>query len=82
MKKTSIFLRLVIIAGVFIILGTAGASDLERLNLSEIFPYMLLGVSLIMFGRFGLMLVKARQTSIRRKIRRSKAITVNRTKIA
>ena len=82
MKKTIILLRLIISAGILIIFGTAGASDLERIGLSEIFSQLILGGSLIMFGRFGLTIIKAKQTIHRKKIRKGKAVSINRAKVA
>ncbi len=59
MKNTKNFFKLMIFAGIFIILGTAGASDLGRIALSEIFSQITLGFILIISGKTGLKILKA-----------------------
>ncbi|MBQ2890818.1 MAG: hypothetical protein IJE44_04135 [Clostridia bacterium] len=60
MKNTKTIFKLLIFAGIFILLGTAGASDLGRLSITEIVSKVTLGFSLILTGRFGIAVLKHR----------------------
>ena len=82
MKKANILFKLTIMAGIFILLGTAGASDLERIGLTETFSQILLGITLILSGKLGLMILKVKRASIRRKMRRTKTIAIRQANAA
>ena len=58
MKTIQTILKLIIFAGIIIILGTAGASDLGRLSLLESISQGLLGTIFIFSGGAGLNLIK------------------------
>lgn len=58
MKKAKTLSKLIIFIGIIIILGTAGASDLERLTLLESISQILLGSIFIFCGTAGLGLLK------------------------
>ena len=66
MKNTKTIFKLLIFAGILILLGTAGASDLERLGTNEILSNIILSLSLILSGRVGLSFVKHRYAKRRR----------------
>lgn len=66
MKNTKTIFKLLIFAGIFILLGTAGASDLEKIGITEILPNALLSFSLILVGRCGIAVLKLRNTKRRR----------------
>ncbi len=68
MKNTKTFFKLLIFAGIFILLGTAGASDLDKIGIAEILSNALLSFSLILVGRFGLAVLKLRNTKRRRMV--------------
>ncbi len=76
MKKANILFKLTIITGIFILMGTAGASDLERIGLTETFSQILFGIVLILSGKLGLMILKVKRASIRRRMKRSKTVTI------
>ena len=82
MKKANILFRLTIIAGIFILLGTAGASDLERIGLAETFSKILFGITLILSGKLGLMILKVKRASIRRKTRKAKTVAIRQASAA
>ena len=82
MKKANILFKLTIMAGIFILLGTAGASDLERIGLTETFSQILLGITLILSGKLGLMILKVKRASIRRKMRRTKTVAIRQANAA
>jgi hypothetical protein len=82
MKKANILFKLTIVAGIFILLGTAGASDLERIGLAETFSQILLGITLILSGKLGLMILKVKRASIRRKMRRTKTVAIRQANAA
>ncbi len=66
MKNTKTFFKLLIFAGIFILLGTAGASDLDKIGITEILSNSLLSFSFIFVGKIGLALLKHRDTKRRR----------------
>lgn len=82
MKNLNFIFRLMISSGILIILGTAGASDLERLGLSETLSQILLGAGLFFAGRLGLSLIKAKRAVLRRRVRRNKTITLRQVNAA
>lgn len=82
MKNLNFIFRLMIFSGILIILGTAGASDLERLGLSETFSQILLGAGLFFTGKLGLSFIKAKRTVLRRRVRRHKTITLRQAEAA
>ena len=53
MKVINFLFNLIISSGVFMILGTAGGSDMGDVTLSEIFTFTLSGISLISVGHTG-----------------------------
>lgn len=53
MKVINFLFNLIIASGVFMILGTAGGSDMGDVTLSEIFTFTLSGISLISVGHTG-----------------------------
>lgn len=59
MKIINFLFNLIIAAGVFMILGTAGGSDMGSITLSEIFTYTLSGIALILVGHSGKTLIKS-----------------------
>lgn len=65
MKKLKFLLKATVLSGIIIILGTAGASDLGRIDLEECFSRILLGLALICIGKAGLNMAKL--TSLQRK---------------
>ncbi len=68
MKNTKTIFKLLIFAGIFILLGTAGASDLEKIKAAEILPNALFSFSLILVGRCGLAVLKLLNTKRRRTV--------------
>lgn len=50
MKVINFLFNLIIASGVFMILGTAGGSDMGNVSMSEILTFSLSGVSLILIG--------------------------------
>ena len=82
MKKANFIFKLMIIAGIFIVLGTAGASDLGRIDLSEIISHILFSTILIVSGKLGLKIIKPKHSLIRRKIRKTKTVTIREAKAA
>ena len=68
--------------GIFIIIGTAGASDLERLDLSEVLSSVVLSLGLILFGRVGLALIKTKRACICKKMKKHKSTPVRQAKVA
>lgn len=57
MKKVNFLFNLIIASGVFMILGTAGGSDMGNVSLSEIFTFTISGIALISVGYAGKSLV-------------------------
>ncbi len=53
MKKINLLFNIIIAAGIFLILGTAGGSDIGEITVSEIFTFTLSGASLIGIGYAG-----------------------------
>ena len=53
MKKINLFFNLIISLGIFVILGTAGGSDMGTVTISEIFTFTLSGIALILVGNAG-----------------------------
>lgn len=53
MKKINLLFNIIIAAGIFLIIGTAGGSDAGNITVSEIFTFTLSGVSLIGVGYAG-----------------------------
>ena len=82
MKKANILFKFTIMTGIFILIGTAGASDLERIGLAETFSQILLGITLILSGKLGLMILKVKRASIRRKMRRTKTVAIRQANAA
>lgn len=82
MKKAVNCLKLIIFIGIMIILGTAGASDLGRLEIRECISSLLSGALLIVGGTAGLRLIaivkELRQKSAR-AVRRTNTRNVRRT---
>lgn len=58
MKTIQAILKLTVLTGIIIILGTAGASDLGRISLLESISQVLLGAIFIFLGGAGLNLIK------------------------
>ena len=50
MKKINFVFNVIIALGVFMILGAAGSSDTTDIAISEIFTFLLSGISLISVG--------------------------------
>ncbi len=69
MKKAKAILKLIILSGVIIILGTAGSSDLGRITLLESISQVILGVILIFCGNAGLNLIKILKPAKRKRVR-------------
>lgn len=59
MKKVNFLFNLIIASGVFMILGTAGGSDVGNVTLSEIFTFTLSGIALILVGHSGKALINS-----------------------
>lgn len=68
MKKLKTILKLTVFAGILIILGTAGASDLGRLSVLEGLSQIILGSIFIFCGSAGLNLIKFFQSAKRKRI--------------
>ncbi len=68
MKKIKAILKLMVLTGILIILGTAGASDLGRISLLESISQILLGAIFIFCGGAGLNLVKILRPLKRKRI--------------
>ncbi len=69
MKIIQTILKLTVLTGIIIILGTAGASDLGRLSVLESISQVLLGTIFIFLGGAGLNLIKILKPSRRRRAR-------------
>lgn len=67
MKTIQTILKLIILSGIIIIIGTAGASDLGRLSLLESISQVLLGIIFIFSGKAGLNLIKILKPRHRRQ---------------
>ena len=74
MKKTEDCLKLIIFIGIMVILGTAGASDLGRLEIRECISGILLSASLIVSGTAGLRIM-----AVVKELGRKNAKVVRRT---
>lgn len=57
MKKINFVFNVIMALGVFMILGTAGGSDMGDISVSEIVTFTLSGISLISIGYTGKLLV-------------------------
>lgn len=75
MKKAKFLLRLMILTGILIIFGTAGASDLERINLADCVSQIMIGGGLILSGKAGLNFLKAARLTRRKKAHQGKPKT-------
>lgn len=53
MKKINLLFNIIIAAGIFLIIGTAGGSDTGMITVSEIFTFTISGASLIGIGYAG-----------------------------
>ncbi len=69
MKKAKTILKLSILVGIIIILGTAGASDLGRLSINESLSQIILGIILMFCGNAGLSLIKLCKSGKRKNMR-------------
>lgn len=69
MKKAENLLKLTIFAGIILILGTAGASDLGRLTAGECLSKLFLGIAMISGGGTGLKIVAALKSAGQRRTR-------------
>lgn len=81
MKKINNSLNLIVFIGVIIILGTAGASDLENLSFSEMLTQMELGIKLVVFGKSGMLFLKVLKAH-RQKKRNTKTAVLKQVKAA
>jgi hypothetical protein len=61
-----ILLKGLLVIGVFLFIGTAGASDLSNISFSQILLQIFIAVAFIMLGHFGLEFIKERQKCIRK----------------
>ncbi len=75
MKRLQTLFKMTVFAGIIIILGTAGASDLERLGIEDAIWQIVLGGILTVSGSLGLRAAKAKK--IRRCNQRCKKIKLN-----
>ena len=75
MKNLNFISRLLIFAGCAVLLGTAGASDLDTITFKGIISGILSGTALIISGKIGLSLCKAAmyKTAKRKNIYRRNA---------
>lgn len=81
MKTSKIISKAMIFLGVAILLGTAGASDLMELSLTESVSQILLGIIFIFCGKAGLNLLKL-LSPIKRKKRSKRVVCTGNVKSA